>query len=139
MKNKNGLIGLAVGMIAYFIVSGALSSFFEKPSFDKVLMASANEINKNCPLMVDRETRLDNSIALPENKFQYNYTLINLLKDSIDLMVAEDGIKKQLIVNVKETPELEPFRKNETVMCYSYKDRQGVFLFKIEIAPEDYN
>jgi hypothetical protein len=39
-------------------------------------MAAANELNKSCLMMVDQDTRLDNAVALPENVFQYNYTLI---------------------------------------------------------------
>ena len=49
------------------------------------MMAAASELNKSCPMMVDQDTRLDNAIALPENVFQYNYTLVNLTKDELDL------------------------------------------------------
>ena len=42
------------------------------------MMAAASEINKTCPIMVDQYTQLDNALALPDNSFQYNYTLIDI-------------------------------------------------------------
>ena len=60
---------------------------FDKPTFDKVMMESASELNKSCLVMVDKDTRLDNVIALPDNIFQYNYTLVNIEKKTLDIKV----------------------------------------------------
>ena len=35
--------------------------------------------------MVDSETRLDNTIALPGNVFQYHYTLVNRTAKEIEI------------------------------------------------------
>ena len=43
-----------------------------------VLGKLSDEINKTCPKMIDKETRLDNSVALSNRTIQYNYTLLNL-------------------------------------------------------------
>ncbi|MEM6316518.1 MAG: hypothetical protein AAF960_02555, partial [Bacteroidota bacterium] len=59
-NNNNGQIktgaGVVVGMLAYFLVK---QFFFAPPAFDKVLLNTANEINKSLPRMVDSETQLD--------------------------------------------------------------------------------
>lgn len=138
-KNKwSAPIGIFVGILFYLIAKGVVGSFMGGASFDKKLTAAANEINKNCPMIIDSETRLDNTIALPDNNFQYNYSLMNLVKDSIEVELFEGDMKKYLINAIKETPELEIFRKNETTMNYSYKDRDGKFISKIVIDSEDY-
>lgn len=80
--------------------------FFKKPSFDKQLMEAASELNKTCPMMVDSETQLDNAIALPNNVFQYNYTMINLSKEEVDTTEAHKLLDQGIINNVKTSPDL---------------------------------
>lgn len=80
--NLKTIVGLAFGLIVAILVQ---QYFFKPPSFDKQMMQVASELNKTCPIMVDAETQLDNAVALPEKTFQYNYTLINMYKDSIDI------------------------------------------------------
>lgn len=71
---------------------GVQQLYFKTPSFDKEMMQAASEINKTCPVMIDEQTRLDNTVALPDNSFQYNYTLVNLTKAEINL----DTVRKYL-------------------------------------------
>ncbi|GBL36100.1 hypothetical protein EMGBS15_16950 [Filimonas sp.] len=47
------------------------------PLVDAELVAAAKELNKSCPMMIDKETRLESAEALPNNEFKYNYTLLN--------------------------------------------------------------
>jgi hypothetical protein len=111
---------------------------FKAPSFDKELMKAASELNEACPIMVDQETRLDNAISLPGKIFQYNYTLVNVVKDSLDLQVFEEYMNPMLFNNVKTNPDLEDFRNNKVTIAYNYVDKFGVFLTKISIAPNQY-
>jgi len=76
-RNIGTVIGLAIGAIAFVLIQ---QLFFKAPSFDKVMMKAASELNKTCPIMVDKETRLDNAVSLPGQIFQYNYTLVNMGK-----------------------------------------------------------
>ncbi|MFH0939535.1 MAG: hypothetical protein V1899_09690 [Planctomycetota bacterium] len=60
--NKTKLIIFIVSaIIASFIANFTISSL--KPEIDSELMKSVSEINKNCPFMVDKFTRLDNTVA----------------------------------------------------------------------------
>src|SRR5665647_51752 len=76
------LAGIVVGIVVMVLVQ---QFFFKSPSFDKQMMQVASELNKTCPIMVDAETRLDNAVALPDKIFTYNYTLINQVKDSLNV------------------------------------------------------
>lgn len=128
-------IGVAVGMLAYFLVRQVL---FAPPTFDKVLMATASEINKSLPLMVDSETQLDNTIALPDKVFQYHYTLVNREIDDIAIDEMEEILHRQLINSIKNNPDVKAFRENNVIMNYSYKDKNGEFITKISITPDEY-
>ncbi len=135
-------IGFAVTFAIFYALgqfSGEIfGGFGKKQTFDKVLLESANEINKICPLMVDGETRLDNAIAKPDNVFQYNYTLVNMLKDSLDVEKLKDYIEPVIINGVKTNPELKNFRENKTTLNYYYRDKAGIYLFMISVTPDMY-
>lgn len=102
------------------------------------MMQAASQINQSCPIMVDQETRLDNAVAMPGKIFQYNYTLVNLAKDSINISGLESYIKPMILNNVKTNPDMKSFRDNKITMTYTYKDKYGVFITRIDITPEMY-
>ena len=95
-NNIKGIIGGFIGIILYFVFKVMFLSNMGEPTFNKSLVQTASELNKICPFMVDRDTRLDNALALPHNVFQYNYTLINILKDSINIPELESNFKIEL-------------------------------------------
>lgn len=141
-KTKNNkttvatIVGLAVGITVYFLVKQLV---FAPPSFDEAMMEAASTLNESCPVMVDQDTRLDNAVALPENVFQYNYTLVNLIKDSIDVKAFEDYMQPMILNTVKSNPDLKIYRDNKTTMAYHYKDMNGVFITKISITADLYS
>jgi len=141
-KNLTFLIGFAfVVAFAIFYLIGhfggtKVAGLFK--SYDKVMKETAIEVNKTCPTMIDYMTRLDNATVLPNNVFQYNYTLITMVKDSINI----DGLKKYLEPNitsfVKTNPIMKTMRDHKTTINYFYKDKVGSYLFTIAIDPEKY-
>lgn len=136
---KSKLVGLLTAVpsfvIAYYITQHFL---FATPSIDQVLVKTASEINKSCPIMVDQYTRLDNTTALPDNSLKYNYTLIENTINEVNLDTAAKYIKPHLINNVKTDPGLKYFRDNDVTLIYNYRDKNGVFVVKYEITPEIY-
>jgi hypothetical protein len=133
--NLGTIVGLVIGL---GITTFVQQYYFKAPSFDKVMMQAASEINKSCPLMVDQDTQLDNSIAMPENTFQYNYTLINTEKSMVDVEQLKNYITPNLINIVKTHPDLKNFRENKVTIAYSYSDKNKEFLFKVSISPDLY-
>lgn len=133
--NLKFIIGLTLGLIVAILVQ---QYFFKPPSLDKRMMNVASELNKTCPIMIDAETRLDNAVALPEKTFQYNYTLINMDKDSIDIERLEEYLKPLILNSVKTNPDLKSFRDNNITMSYNYKDKNSNHIFKLIFTPEIY-
>lgn len=136
---KKKIIGMIVGaaafLIAYFAVQQVL---FKPPTFDKQMIQIASELNKSCPIMVDAETQLDNTVALPDNTFQYNYTLVSMERATLDISELENYLQPIILNNIKTNPDLKTFRDNDVIMAYNYKDKNGEHLFKLTFKPENY-
>ncbi len=140
VDDKKKRIGIMVGTLAFAIAYLTVKQiFFKPPSFDKQMMQAASELNKTCPIMVDKETRLDNTVSLPDNVFQYNYTLVNLTKDQVKIDTVKKYVEPTLINNVKTNPGLKIQRENKVTMSYSYKDKNGNFICTIAVTPDKYN
>ena len=136
---KKKAIGAVVGVLAFFASYFAVQYFFfSPPTFDKVMMAAASEINKTCPIMVDQETRLDNAIALPENSLQYNYTLVNTESAQVNPDELKTYIEPGIVNLVKSSPDMKIYRDNKTTIIYNYRDKNGVFILKLVVTPEMY-
>lgn len=131
---KKSITGIVIFALTYFLVQ----TFFSQKTFDQNLMIVASEINKSCPIMIDQDTRLDNTIAMPNNSFQYNYTLVNIFKSEINIKDLKKIIEPNVINIVKTNPDMSIFRHNQTTLHYYYKDKNGLFIMKISVTPEKY-
>ena len=136
---KKQILGAIIGALvfwgSYYLVQ---NFFFNSNTFDKGMMHMASEINKSCPIMIDSETRLDNAIALPNKVLQYNYTLVNMLKDSVNTDEMKSILEPVIINFVKTNPDMKPLRDINTTVNYYYKDKTGVYLFTVSVEPKLY-
>lgn len=141
-KTLKILFGAILGVAFYFSLKyyteESIVRYIQSITYDTVMMTAASEINKSCPIMIDSETRLDNAISLPNNVFQYNYTLINMLKKNIDIKSIKNQLEPSVINFVKTNPDMEIQRNNKTTINYYYKDKSGVYLFTISVSPDKY-
>jgi len=135
-KKLTGIIVGAISfLVAYFLVQ---QLFFKPPTLDKVMMKTASEINQSCPMMIDSETRLDNTIVLPANVFQYNYTLINMEKETVDVTALKNYLEPNITNFVRTNPDMKFQRDSKVTVNYYYKDKDGNYLFTISVTPEQY-
>jgi hypothetical protein len=135
--NTQKIIGVVAGIVFFAIAYYGVQQFF-KPGFDKTLMEVASELNKTCPIMVDQDTRLDNAVALPGKIFQYNYTLVNYEKSQINIDTVRKYVQPNIVNTVRTNPDMKHFRDNKVTMDYHYKDKNGVFVLKISVTPDQY-
>jgi len=137
--SSNNLLKKTVGILAIFgLVYIVYFLFVRKASFDDNLKEIALELNKTCPKMIDKETRLDNALAIKGNIFQYNYTLLNILKDSMDIELYKASVEPSIVNNVITNPDLETFRKNKITLIYNFKDEQNNHITRIIVGPKKY-
>lgn len=136
--NFKTLIGIFAGIIFVIVLQQYLLPLILKPSFDSQLTQLANDINKNLPMIVDAETRWDNTGVLPGKTVLYNYTLINYNKVDIDTIVFRSNMEPQIKNMVKTNPQLKVFRDNDVTFMYNYKDKVGVHITQFIFYPKDY-
>ncbi len=145
-KVLKGLYKLAAGIAFLLIVALAggvgqgvtkeLLGKDEKGLSNKILMQISSEINKNTPMMVDKDTRLDNTIGI-NNKITYMYTLINVEKDELDIDALNNEFSVQLKNKVCSSKDLEIFLKDGVTLVYSYSDKNGLSIKKFNIKPAE--
>ncbi|WP_171609917.1 hypothetical protein [Limnovirga soli] len=128
--------GLTIVSVVCFI---SLPAIFNKPKLDDTYKLLVDEINKSCPKTVDSVTRLENSVVLPANKIQFNYSFINADKVNVDTTLSKDNMKPSLINYVKTSSTCKIYRDNNTTLFFNYQDRNGDYLFRIIVTPELYN
>ena len=129
------MLGFVVGLI--FVYFSA--NYFYGSNIDKKLLQTADEMNKNCPMMIDHDTQLDNTIAGPGKLLTYNYTLVNYTGAELDLVGMEKNMTTYLITYVKNHKEMKSLRKAGVIFKYIYKDKNGIFLFEITVGPNEYS
>lgn len=141
MSAKVGL-GFAITFAIFYAIGQLggeyLTSVLRGPVYDKVMMEYASELNKNCPIMIDNATRFDNATPLPGKIFQYNYTLVSMVKDSLNIDELKKYLEPSVINFVKSNPEMKTVRDNNVTINYSYRDKAGIFLFTISVSPDLY-
>jgi hypothetical protein len=127
-------VSSAVGAIVGNSVVQAWRNNRSDVSIDRTLAKSAEEINRNLPMMVDRVSRLDATAALPGKKLLYRYTLI-------DAQLAANGIVSKLrpkaIQNFKTAQNMAALRAMGVTLVYSYYDEAGAELTTFEVGPAD--
>jgi len=133
-KTISVVIGVVFAILAFF----AVQQFFKSPTLNKDLIELANEMNKTLPRMGDSETRMDNTAAHPNNTFRYTYTLVNIDKESIDIIGFKKLLEPHIINELKANPQMQWQRDNKVTLDYYYKDKNGIHLFTITVKPEQY-
>ena len=134
-KHVLTIIGAILGVSVVFL---AQQYFFKEPTYEELLKEAEIEINKKCPMMIDDETRLDSAFALPDNVFQYHYSLVNMEKAATDIDDLETNLRPSIIDFVKTNPDMKVNREHKTTFVYSYIDKNKEFLFKIVVTPDLY-
>lgn len=126
-------LGFAIAfVVAFFVVQ-----MIFKPSIDSDLSEVANEINKTCPMNVDKFTTLLNVAALPNKTLRYNYKL-TMLKEEIQLDTVKKYLFPEILQNVKTSPDMKALRDKQVTFNYYYSDKDGNFVTQYAVEPEMY-
>ena len=132
---------------AVSIVAALIGAFFgmtvfrhcanQAPSIDQAIVATSSQLNKTLPMMVDSETRLDNTMAAPDKTIIYRYTLINMNAADIKKDQLVTAIRPQVVATYKTNDTMKEFRNNGITMQYQYSDKSGVFITQFSVGPKD--
>ena len=107
-------------------------------SLRKELLQMSNEINKDCPMVIDRYTTLTSTVVI-ENSFMYIYKVQQGLLDELGLSKSYwIESQTQNIKNIYCTdPDMLWYRMKKVPVIWSYEYQDGTSLGKIEITTDD--
>ncbi len=142
MSTKKMLSSVAIALSLIVSIS-MLSSC--GAAIDKLIDKMVVEGNKQCPVSMNSEMRLD-SISHPgKGIIEYSYTLVNVTAESLaenkDQVVSMmEAQKPQMISMIKNTAdnEMKAILKLNATFRYTYLDKDGNKITSLDITPEDY-
>lgn len=137
INKKSGGILIAIFFLGltYFLIQ---QFFFKEPSFDKEIEKASMALNKECPMIIDQYTRLDHTEALPNKTIKYNYTLVEMEKSEVQIDTIRKYVEPAIIENIRNNADMKAYRNNKTTFVYSYKDKNGVFVYEFKATPDVY-
>jgi len=113
-----------------------------KQATDSVVEAlmeqEAKKFNKNGPIMVDEETRIDSIHIADGRKLEYCYTLVNYAKEDLDVKIFRSNLEPTLKKTVMEMEALSKLKDAEVIFSYNYFDKAGKPVTEIVVGPNDY-
>jgi hypothetical protein len=139
LKRKNLLFQITIFSITFIV------AFFATQYLMKIMKSDSNElekvaaeINKSCPVLIDKETRLDKVVLKNDTVFQYHYTLVNIEnKDkNFDVEKIKQYVKSQSQENLDLNAAMKYQRENKIELKYVYNDKSNHFLFDFTIRHE---
>jgi hypothetical protein len=104
----------------------------------KTLASATARLNRDCPEMVDDETRLDSVLLTPEVQLSYHYTLISRDRSDINEQAFRAYIIPRILNNVHANNDLKVHRDSSLTMIFNYRDRSGELITEISLSPEQY-
>jgi hypothetical protein len=128
------IFGAILVFVVLFIIVEKV--FFKTHSTDKEVLNFVKGMNRTCPAMVDPETRLDKVIAFADQNLQFNYTLVNQVRDLLPVEQLKRYMEPVILNEIKNSGTLRKFLNKRLTWIYSYNDKNGDFVFKVEYSPE---
>lgn len=123
------------------ILSIVLSAFTScQQAKIKVLELSAEQTNKECPMVIDEVTQMDSTAYdAATNTFSYYYTLSGVADDPSMAETMKSKLEESVPEMIKQTEELKMFREMEVTMDYIYLSKQTKEkLFTVTVIPDQY-
>jgi hypothetical protein len=139
-QRKKKLLIRKIIQIAVVVVLVSVAQYYysKYKSVGKELTVLVENYNKACPMMISNDIRMESVNTLPHNAVEYDFTLVNVQKESIEVEALKKSVEKEIMESSKTNPSLEAFRDNSSTVIYNYKDSNQKELFKITLTPEMY-
>ena len=138
-KNLNKTFSVVILFVVVIVIILVFETRNDGTSLDQNMTKVAGEINRGCPVMIDSVTRFDNTAALTNNVFQFNFTILNADKHDYDTMALQELVKKTALNSLKTDPKYRIFRDNSTKLRFTYHDKNAVYLCNVILDSDEYN
>ena|SRR6266498_3499465 len=131
MCNKPFQVKFTLLIFICILSSGYESFAKESKTIERTLVDTANDFNKQLPMTLDNETRLDTIIAYKKT-LRYKFTL-NTNKDQFDYSGVKKIKEPELINNICTNKNMSILLNKGVNYIYIYYDKSGVELIRFDI------
>jgi len=140
-KETNKRLFIRKGIKIVFVVVLVILAqqfFFKNKTIGNEIKPLVENYNKACPMMISEDICMESVNSLPDNTVQYDFTLVHVKKETIDVKALKKSVEKEILSTSKTNPSLEAFRNNNSTVVYIYRDKDQKNLFKVVLTPEMY-
>jgi len=92
--------------------------------------------NKNLPIMIDGDTRLEN-VSIYDENISYTLTAVNILVENLDIPKFELAMKSSIKLSTCATSEAISLLRDNKNIKYTYQDKAGKIISTITIDKKD--
>lgn len=144
MKNIWKTLGYIVAFML-IVIAGAIGNGVGKHvvssspriDIDNVIRQASAEMNKTLPRMVDRDTRLDSTVAAPGRKLIYLYTLVSVTSTEVTQGQLHSALFETLKNGVCTAERGRFYMDNGANIVYMYRGSDGGIIGELVISPSD--
>lgn len=129
--------GIAATAMLLVTLTGCSLEQYADAQFQADLVKASNETNKTLPMMIDKDTRLDSTIAGPGKEWTYMYTLVATDVKGVTNARLNEVMGDKIRNSVCTMKEMELFVKNKVVMKYKYRDNDGNYIGEVVVNAGD--
>ena len=111
---------------------------FTKAEFEKLLEQSAIVMDAQLPQQANQEISFESVTYIAPDTLNYSYRFVDLDKENFNESMIEN-MKKRIsssFTNAKHADKL--LKDNNTIFRFSYFDKNGEFIFSLDMTPEEY-
>lgn len=139
----NRIVAGILAVLILFSVINAFTPLFNHsatPSDQQVvelMQKTSNELNKKLPIMVNKVTRLDSTIAGPGKTWTYMYTIVSPSSSSLTQKYLDKYLDKKIHNGVCTSDSMKGFISNGVQVKYIYRANTGKFIGSIVVSPSE--
>jgi len=127
-------IGAALGAAVSVFVANMVGRAMQ-PSVESEIVKLCSDLNAQCPIIADKDTRLDSLAPGVGKNYSYNYTLVNMEKSTIDVDALKSKLEPLVTNRIKSSEQMKAIFVKNISVSYRYSDKNGLFLFEFTIKP----
>ncbi|EGQ7649823.1 TPA: DUF2569 domain-containing protein [Vibrio alginolyticus] len=122
--------------VGYSFYLKQVSYIPETVTIEDRLNQLTNDMNRELPIMLDSETKLD-AVYTESNNLQYRYSLVNYSVSDIDANALNKNMRPSLLQTACSNSATLTFMQEGVIVSYTYYDKLGKLITSIQINSSD--